>query len=122
MRPVAAVYWNSTRAPELRDVDLDAIVVRTAGASQAYIKELLRKAVVLAVADASDEPLVVTAAHLDTALAEMDEGGRLAQRLLGFRPATDPSTRPLPPNPPRPAARTGFPGRVVSTTRLEARE
>jgi hypothetical protein len=29
--------------------------------------------------------VVVTAAHLETALAELDEGGRLAQRLLGLR-------------------------------------
>jgi len=30
------------------------------------------------------EDLVVTGAHMEMALAELDEGGRLAQRLLGF--------------------------------------
>jgi len=33
--------------------------------------------------------LVVTNAYMEMALAELDEGGRLAQRLLGFRPETE---------------------------------
>lgn len=76
------------RGLELRDVDLEAIAARTEGATPAYIKELLRKATLLA---ATDEPgLVVTGAHLEAALADLDEGGRLAQRLLGFRPEQEP--------------------------------
>jgi hypothetical protein len=75
------------RGLELRDVDLDAIVARTEGATPAYIKELLRKAAVLAAAEGADGAgLVVTGAHLEGALTELDEGGRLAQRLLGLRP------------------------------------
>ncbi len=89
------------RGLELRDVDLPAIVARTEGATPAYIKELLRKAAVLAAAEGAGP--AVTGAHLEAALSELDEGGRLAQRLLGFRPAEEPpaSGQPLPP--------TGFP-------------
>ncbi len=101
------------RGLELRDVDLDAIVARTEGATPAYIKELLRKAAVLAAAESTDgaehAEMVVTAAHLETALAELDEGGRLAQRLLGLRPSEPtPGAAELPP-PTRPLAPTGFP-------------
>jgi hypothetical protein len=101
------------RGLELQDVDLDAIVARTEGATPAYFKELLRKAAVLAAAESTDgteqATVVVTAAHLETALAELDEGGRLAQRLLGLR-----SGEPTPgaaelSSPMRPIAPTGFP-------------
>jgi hypothetical protein len=61
----------------------ESIAKRIDGATPAYIKELLRKAAVLAASESG--PLVVTGAHVKTALAELDEGGRLAQRLLGFR-------------------------------------
>jgi SpoVK/Ycf46/Vps4 family AAA+-type ATPase len=101
------------RGLELREVDLDAIVTRTEGATPAYIKELLRKAAVLAAAESTDGAelagVVVTAAHLETALAELDEGGRLAQRLLGLRPSEPtPGAAELSP-PMRPMAPTGFP-------------
>jgi DNA polymerase III delta prime subunit len=110
------------RGLQLQDVDLDAIVARTEGATPAYFKELLRKAAVLAAAESADgaehRDLVVTAAHLETALAELDEGGRLAQRLLGLHPGEptpggaaeqSPHMRPIPP--------TGFPmGHTVHTT------
>jgi hypothetical protein len=95
------------RGLELRDVDFDAIVARTEGATPAYIKELLRKAAVVAAAESSggaQAGVVVTGAHLETALAELDEGGQLAQRLLGLRPGTaelSPPTSPIAP--------TGFP-------------
>jgi hypothetical protein len=108
------------RGLELREVDLEALVARTEGATPAYIKELLRKAAVLAAADpaestdgaeqaAEQADLVVTAAHLETALAELDEGGRLAQRLLGLRPGepTPGAAELAPPMPP--LAPTGFP-------------
>jgi len=95
------------RGLELQGVDLENIVTRIEGATPAYIKELLRKAAVLAALERED--LVVTGAHLEMALAELDEGGRLAQRLLGFTPpqevippgAAPPSSRSMPP--------TGFP-------------
>ena len=90
----------------MRDVDLAAIVTRTEGATPAYIKELLRKAAVLAAAEGAD--LVVTGAHLEVALGELDEGGRLAQRLLGFRQAQEPTGAAAALAPSRPAT-TGFP-------------
>ena len=111
-RRLLALY---ARGLELRDVDLDAIVARTEGATPAYIKELLRKAAVLAATERTDGAgVVVTAAHLEAALAELDEGGRLAQRLLGLRPGEPtPGAAELSPSA-RPMAPTGFP--VVSHT------
>jgi hypothetical protein len=121
-RRLLALY---ARGLELRAVDLDAIVARTEGATPAYIKELLRKAAVLAAvetaetADSADGTeqagMVVTTAHLETALAELDEGGRLAQRLLGLRPGepapgVDEGTVPR-----RLTAPTGFPESQVLT-------
>ena len=55
--------------------------------------------------------VVVTAAHLETALAELEEGGRLAQRLLGLRPGepTPGAAELAPPPAMRPMAPTGFP-------------
>ncbi len=80
-----------SRGIELRGVDLGTIAARTDGASPAYIKELLRKAALLAVID--DDGTGVTAAHIEAALAELSEGGRLAQMLLGYqvnaRPGAD---------------------------------
>jgi hypothetical protein len=73
----------------VRDVDWDAVVARTEGATPAYIKELLRKAATLAAVEGAD--MVVTGAHLEMALAELDEGRRLAQHLLGFYPAQEPA-------------------------------
>lgn len=81
------------------------MTARTEGASPAYIKELLRKAAVLAAAEG--EGMVVTGAHLEAALAELAEGGRLAQRLLGFHAGSEPA-RAAPP-PPSPVAAIGFP-------------
>jgi hypothetical protein len=104
------------RGLELREVDLDAIVARTEGASPAYVKELLRKAAVLAAlemaesADGAEQAgVVVTTAHLETALAELDEGGRLAQRLLGLRPGEPALGADEGSVPRRPMAPTGFP-------------
>lgn len=108
-----------SRGLTLRDVDLAALVARTDGASPAYIKELLRKAAVLAVSDpaaAPDGDVVVTSAHLDRALEELGEGGRLAQRLLGFYSAAEPSlTGGEVPRPPIP---TGYPGGGWTSTTI----
>jgi hypothetical protein len=71
------------RGIDLKDVDLLRVADRIDGASPAYIKELLRKAVVLAAEAGGD--LVVTQVHLVGALDELDAGGALAHRLLGFR-------------------------------------
>lgn len=107
-----------SRGLELQGVDLDAIVTRIEGATPAYIKELLRKAAVLAAMEGTG--MVVTGEHLEEALRELDEGGRLAQRLLGFRPDEEqlntgivPDLRALRP--------TGFPGARTATTRGDAR-
>jgi DNA polymerase III delta prime subunit len=104
------------RGLELRDVDLEAVVARTEGASPAYIKELLRKAAVLAAAEGGGA--VVTGAHLETALAELAEGGRLAQRLLGFRPPQESAGLPPTSAPPRPPP-TGFPAGATPLARVE---
>ena len=85
------------RGLELRGVDVAKVVDGTEGASPAYIKELLRKAALLAAADGAG--MVVTVAHVEAALAELSEGGRLAQRILGFRSAHEP---------PGPDPTTGF--------------
>ena len=82
---------------------------RTESASPAYIKELLRKAAVLAAAEGPG--LIVTGAHFEAALAELDEGGRLAQRLLGFRPAEEPADQTTPSF--RSPMPSGFPHRVT---------
>jgi ATP-dependent 26S proteasome regulatory subunit len=67
---------------DIRDVDLESIAERTAGASPAYLKELLRKATLLAAADNSPH---VTRAHFERASEELSEGGRLIQQVLGFQ-------------------------------------
>ena len=59
---------------------------RIDGATPAYIKELLRKAAVLAATE--DAGPVVTGAHLEAAAAELDEGGELAHSLLRAAPRT----------------------------------
>jgi hypothetical protein len=59
------------------------LIKRTEGASGAFIRELLRKAAVLAAEDGA-EPLLVRDRHLDEALDELlIAGGPLTQRLLG---------------------------------------
>lgn len=71
------------------DVDIEGVVGRTEGASPAYLKELLRKAATMAAtgsgaASVDQDGLTVTGADVEAALAELDEGGRLARRLLGY--------------------------------------
>ena len=78
-----------SRGIELRGVDLGTVAARTGAASPAYIKELLRKAALLAVIDGDGTG--VTAAHIEAALAELSEGGRLAQMLLGYQVKAQPS-------------------------------
>lgn len=86
----------------LADVDLESIVARTEGASPAYIKEVMRRAAVLAMTSGGGG--TVTGANFDAALDELNEGGRLAERMLGFRtpdgPSPGPPTRPSPFSPP----------------------
>jgi hypothetical protein len=57
------------------------------GTSPAFIRELLRRAALLAAEESDDGPLRVTAKHLHAALAELRRGGdELTQTLLGARP------------------------------------
>lgn len=80
------------RGLELRGVELDGLIARSEGASPAYIKELLRKAAVLAASQGAGA--WITGQQLDAAMEELSAGGQLAQRILGFRPAETPAARP----------------------------
>jgi len=65
------------------------MVRRTEGVSAAFIRELLRKAALIAADQSRGEsgPLVVTDARLREALhAIVVEGGELTKRLLGVAP------------------------------------
>jgi len=72
------------RGLELCDVDLETLIARSDGGSPAYIKELVRKAVVLAASEGAGSRL--SSHHLESAMDELNAGGQLAQRILGFRP------------------------------------
>jgi hypothetical protein len=64
--------------------DPERLVARTDGVSGAFIRELLRKAAVLAAEEDGAAPLVVRDRHIDEALAELVvAGGALTQSLLG---------------------------------------
>lgn len=83
------------RLRKLRLGDIDGIVARTEGVSPAFIKELLRKASLVAAGETADGQLVVTDGHVNAALDElMGETSTLTRILLGG--ATDrppPTTR-----------------------------
>jgi ATP-dependent 26S proteasome regulatory subunit len=66
--------------------DEGAVIAALEGTSPAFIRELLRRAALLA-AEQADGPLRVTDGDLHAALAELrDGGGELTQSLLGARP------------------------------------
>jgi hypothetical protein len=72
------------RGLTLRVADLDRLVARTERVSPAFIRELLRKAALLAVDGDGDGEIVVEDRHLDQALLELAvEGGEVTRRLLG---------------------------------------
>jgi ATP-dependent 26S proteasome regulatory subunit len=77
--------------------DLDGVIKRTDGVTAAFIKELLRRAALLA-AEADEEPnapLRVTDAQLGTALDQLlDARGALTKTLLGGR-GQDAVIRPM---------------------------
>jgi len=90
----------------LEGIDLDAYVARTSGASPAYIKEMLRRAALLAAIARSP---AVKHEHLDTAMSELESGSDLAKRIVGF--GTHAYLPPAPSvGPMRPA---GFPSGTV---------
>jgi cell division protease FtsH len=68
------------RGLDARIEDPATIVVRTDGASPAFIRELVRKAALYAARDGS---ATVTDAHFGEALEQLDAGGRLTRSLLG---------------------------------------
>ena len=74
------------RGLELRLADREVWVRRTKGVSAAFIRELLRKAAVLAAeANGTGPELVVTDRHVEEALAELlVAGGPMTRALLGF--------------------------------------
>ena len=102
-----------SRGLSLDGVDFDAYVAKTDGASPAYIKELLRKAALIAAIEGS---AVVATAHLDRAMEELAAGGELAKRIVGFGTAAylppAPSVGPM-----RPA---GFPEVAVAVRRYSS--
>jgi ATP-dependent 26S proteasome regulatory subunit len=69
------------RGLTLDGVDFANYVDKTDGASPAYIKELLRKAALLAAIAGAK---AVKAEHLDAAMKELEAGGELAKRIVGF--------------------------------------
>lgn len=88
------------RGLTLEGVDFARYVEKTDGASPAYIKELLRKAALLAAIAGSK---AVTTAHLDAAMEELAAGGELAKRIVGF------GTSGVPLGPMGPMRPAGFP-------------
>src|SRR5216110_1043689 len=101
-RRLFALY---ARGLDFKVTDLDEFIVRTEGASPAYIKELLRKAAVFGAieADGASKAVRVTDKHVDQAMDELTEGGRLAERIAGF---TRPGDEGPPPGPMGPS---GYP-------------
>lgn len=70
--------------------DADAVIARTSGATASFVKELVRKASVIAVLEAPDAPgLTVTDRHLHAALDTLlDPRNPLTAVLLGSAPTT----------------------------------
>jgi ATPase family associated with various cellular activities (AAA) len=102
------------RGLTLDDVDVGALVERIDGATPAYIKEVMRKAAVFAAEAGSAAS--IRQEHIDGALDELAQGGRLAERILGFRPEP-PSAQARPGVPP--GMPTGFPAAQVFIRRDE---
>lgn len=73
-----------SRGLDVKAVNVKAAVERTEGASPAYVKELLRNAALHALERGKGN--VVGQEDVDAALDELALGGRLAERILGFRP------------------------------------
>jgi ATP-dependent 26S proteasome regulatory subunit len=85
-RRLLAIYGDGLGFDELQ---LDGAVRRTEGMSPAYIRELVRRASLVA-AERGDGPLRVAAADLDEALDEMAASGRVTEVVLGARPPAEP--------------------------------
>jgi ATPase family associated with various cellular activities (AAA) len=80
---------------DLRLDDVESIVARTDGTSASFIKELLRRATLLAAEEGGE--LVLTDRHVFEALDELlVAGGTLTMRLLGGEPPPDAPSSPFP--------------------------
>jgi SpoVK/Ycf46/Vps4 family AAA+-type ATPase len=97
-RKLIALYQGGLK---LDLTDPDDVIKRTEGVTAAFLKELLRRAALLAAEDAPPEdpdtpaPLRVTDAHLSTALGQLlDVRSRLTRTLLGGR-GQDAVIRPM---------------------------
>jgi ATP-dependent 26S proteasome regulatory subunit len=78
---------------DLRLRDAEAVVTRTEGVSPAFIKELLRKASLVAAREPGDGELMVTDAHVSAALDELlGETSTLTRLLLGGATGRPPPT------------------------------
>ena len=98
------------RGLELDGVTLDDYVEPTEGASPAYIKELLRRATLIATIETGRAR--VSDRHIRQAIEELSAGGELAKRIVGF--GTSAYLPPAPSvGPMRPA---GFPVAQVTVT------
>jgi hypothetical protein len=93
------------RGLDATGVDWEPFVERTEGVTPAYIKELLRKAALHAAEEGAGR--TVTPSHLEAAMTELAEGGRLAERIIGFRPEVQAPGPPGAQQMPKPP--TGFP-------------
>ncbi len=77
-----------SRGLTLHLTDLDRLIQKTDGVSAAFIRELLRKAALIA---ADESTPTITDHHLDAALHELAvQGGDLLRSLLGVRSAANP--------------------------------
>jgi ATP-dependent 26S proteasome regulatory subunit len=72
--------------------DWTNIIEKTTGSSPAFIKELIRKAAIIAVEETTNGNLTLTDEHLSEAFHEMTSGdGKLTRRITGFSPGADAS-------------------------------
>ena len=78
---------SQTRRFDVSDVHFESVVAQTDGASQAFLKELVLRAVQIASARPDNlAPVLLTDADFVTALREMTTvGGRPGRRIIGFQ-------------------------------------
>jgi AAA+ superfamily predicted ATPase len=83
-----------SRGLQMRVTDLDGFIHRTEGGSGAFVRELLRKAALIA-ADQGAGEIVVEDRHIDEALRELVvDGGQLTRSLLGASMSDGNGNRP----------------------------
>jgi ATP-dependent 26S proteasome regulatory subunit len=88
-RRLIALY---SQGLEMRARELGDVIDKTEGASPAFIRELLRRAALLAI-ESGDGEIVLEDSHLLAALEELSsDGGPLTRKLLGMQPETEDAT------------------------------